>query len=118
MRLIWTGLIDLNETGVSGIKEIPGVYRLDYLNNKDNKYYVYYVGQAENLKKRLSEHLVGNEINSCCWKYLQNYNCYFKTAALSTKSERDGAEVSLYQHFKPNCPERIPDEEPLDINFD
>jgi len=118
MQLKWTNLIDLTQTGISKIKEVPGVYRLSFLNSVDNKYYVYYVGQSENLNDRLFQHLSGNETNPCCNKHLENYNCYFKAAAISAQSDRDGAEVSLYLHFKPSCPEKIPDVKPLEINFD
>lgn len=38
-----------------------------------------------------------------CNKYLKNYTCYFKACAISNQSDRDGAEVALYNHFKPDC---------------
>lgn len=119
MQLEWTGLISLTETGISKITEVAGVYRLSYLNQEDNTCYVYYVGQAENLNSRLTQHLLGNDTNPCCNKYLENYRCYFRAAALSTQPERDGAEVALYEHFgHPICVEKVPTVEPFDINFD
>lgn len=118
MQLNWTNLTELTKTGVSNIKEIAGIYRLSYHNPNDQKYYVYYVGQAQNLKTRLSEHLIENETNKCCNQYLNKYNCYFRAAAISKQTDRDGVEVTLYNHFGPSCPERIPDIEPLDINFE
>lgn len=118
MQLNWTNLKELTVTGISNIRTISGVYRLSYLDPNDQKYHVYYVGQAENLKGRLTDHLSGNEVNPCCSRHLQSYNCYFKAAAVSRKADRDGAEAALYNHFNPTCPERVPNVTPLDINFD
>ena len=117
MKLNWTARIPLTGSGVSRIREIAGVYRLIYYNPSDQKYYVYYVGQAENLKERLQEHLIMNETNKCCLRHLNNYSCYFRAAVVENQSERNGAEVALYNYFGPSCVERIPDVRPLDINF-
>ena len=116
MEIKWTGLITLNTNEVEKISEVSGVYRLSYLNNS-KEYIVYYVGQADNLKERLKQHLLSSEINTCCINKLKQYNCFFRAAAISRQSDRDGAEVSLYNHFKPTCVERIPDVPPLNINF-
>jgi len=117
MQLKWTDLISLTKTGVDGIKSIAGVYRLIYHNGSDGKNYVYYVGQADNLNARLTQHLSANEENECCQKHLDKYTCYFRAAGISTQDDRNGAEVSLYNKFKPTCVERIPDVDPIEINF-
>ena len=103
---------------MSFVNEVPAVYRLSYLNQNDGKYYIYYVGQATNLKARLGEHLPNAEVNECCKGYLKNYICYFRAAIIRSQGDRDGAEVALYNHFSPSCPERIPDVDPIDINFE
>jgi excinuclease UvrABC nuclease subunit len=118
MKLNWTERITLTQSGVKRIKAIAGVYRLIYYNRTTEKYYVYYVGQADDLNDRLWQHLPGNEENTCCQRHLNNYTCYFRAAAASRQADRDGAEVALYNHFEPSCVERIPDVEPIDINFD
>jgi len=118
MQLKWTERISLTQSGVNRIKAVAGVYRLINYSRADDKYYVYYVGQADDLNNRLSQHLSGNETNECCQKYLNNYTCYFRAAAISGQADRDGAEVALYNHFKPSCVDRIPDAEPIDINFE
>lgn len=118
MQLNWTERIPLAQSGVNRIKAISGVYRLINYNRTDNKYYVYYVGQADNLNSRIIQHLSGNETNKSCQKYLDNYTCYFRAAAISGQANRDGAEVSLYNKFKPTCVERVPDVKPIEINFD
>jgi excinuclease UvrABC nuclease subunit len=118
MKLVWTEKIDLTTDEVSTIREVAGVYRLGYLDPTDNKYKVYYVGQAANLKTRLTNHLSENEENSCCKRHLSNYNCYFKAAGVSTQSDRDACERALYDHFEPPCVEKVPDVDPADINYD
>jgi len=118
MNLKWTERFLLTESGVDRIKAIAGVYRLIYYDRNRGKYYVYYVGQADDLNDRLAQHLSGEEMNKCCQRHLDNYTCYFRAAAVSQQSDRDGAEVALYNHFEPSCVERIPDVDPIDINFD
>lgn len=117
MTVKWTELIELNSSGVARIKEVSGIYRLIYFDPERQNYYVYYIGQTDNLNDRLSQHLHGKEKDSCCSGYLDKYSCFVRVAAVSTQSDRDGAEVSLYQHFNPICVERVPDVSPLVINF-
>lgn len=118
MNLVWTKRIELTDIGVSRIKEIAGVYRLIYFDAARNKYYVHYTGQATNLKERLAQHLPTSETNSCCKQRLQNFNCYFRAAAITTQVGRDGAEVALYSHFTPTCGERAPSVVPVEINYE
>jgi len=117
MNLNWSKLIELNENGVSIVNEVPGVYRLSYANLRDGKIYVYYVGQAANIKTRMEQHLPNTEVNECCKKYLNDYKCYFRLAIVNNQADRDGAEVALYNHFSPSCPEKIPDVQAIEINF-
>lgn len=63
MQLKWTERISLTQSEVNKIKAIAGVYRLINYSRADDKYYVYYVGQADDLNNRLSQHLSGNETN-------------------------------------------------------
>lgn len=118
MQLKWTDRIPLIQSGVNRIGVIAGIYRLINYNRVDDKYYIYYVGQANDLNNRLTQHLPGNEANKCCQRYLDNYTCYFRTAAISGQADRNGAEVALYNKFKPTCVERIPDAKPIEINLD
>ncbi len=118
MELNWTKLNPLNSEEVNKINEAAGVYRISHLDSSNNKYYVHYVGQAENLKERLGQHLLDTEVNSCCNKLLKNYRCFFRACAISTQNNRDGAEVALYEKYSPTCVERIPDVGAIDINFE
>ena len=118
MEVKWTKLIPLDQSGVNRIKEVPGVYRISHYDSNDQKYRIHYVGQAENLKERLWQHLSGNEVNSCCSRFLKSYKCYFRACVVSTQSNRDSVEVALYEKYKPECVERIPDVKAISINFE
>lgn len=115
MNLNWSDMISLTSEGVSNIRQIAGVYRLSYLDGNNRP--VYYVGQAEDLHDRLSQHLQGAEINEDCCQVLYRYPCYFRAAVVVRKEDRDAIEAALYQHFKPTCCERIPNCAPADINY-
>jgi excinuclease UvrABC nuclease subunit len=111
--------MELASSEVLKLKQEAGVYRLVYLNPNDQKYYIYYVGQAADLKTRLYQHLADNETNNCCSQHLKKYNCYFRAALVSKQADRDGIEVYLYNHFsKPNCVERVPDVDPIEVNLE
>ena len=117
MNLKWTGRTPLTKVNVDNLRNLAGVYRLIYYDATKEKYIVYYVGQAKDLNKRLSEHLLGNEKKKCCEGYLNKYDCYFRATAISKESDRDGAEVALYNRFEPPCVDKIPDVDPIEINF-
>ena len=117
MDLEWTDPIPLTESGVAGINAIAGVYRLMYYDTNKEKRRIYYVGQTKDLNKRLSDHLPSNETKKCCKEYLKEYDCYFRAAGISKADDRDGAEVALYNRFKPPCVDKIPDVDPIEINF-
>jgi hypothetical protein len=117
-NLNWTNRIKLNTTGVSSTREIPGVYRLIYLNPKDNNYYVFHVGQAENLKASLAQHLPWREQNPHLAYYLKNFRCFFRAATVEHQVERDMTEVALYKYFLPQCMRLMPALQPMQINFE
>lgn len=71
MQVKWTELIPLDEDGVNTIREVSGVYRISHYDQDNKSYYIHYVGQAENLKERLNQHLYGNETNSGCNKFFK-----------------------------------------------
>jgi len=78
-----------------------GVYRLIY--KKGEKYYVFYVGQSDDLQRRLNEHPSYSESNECIKRYLQNFNCLFKFIEISLQFERDRIEEEEIEKYKPPC---------------
>ena len=93
-----------------------GVYKLLYFTANQPR--VFYVGQAENLRRVFMKHLSDTETNACIRRNFWYNTCYFKFAVVESQSERDGAERALYDHYKPPCNTVPPKEEPCDINFD
>ena len=117
VELKWSSIILYTLSNVK--KSAPlsaGVYRLSF--EKDDKLTVFYVGQADNLDKRLSEHLSDEEQNDCIRRKLKNYTCHFRFAKVASQGDRDCAERALYDHYdEPECNIITPPGEPCDINF-
>jgi excinuclease UvrABC nuclease subunit len=77
-----------------------GNYRLSTVS--DGKYVPFYVGQANDLKKRLKEHLASSEPNNCIKNKLKN-TCYFRYVYASTQAERDKIESEDIKNYDPPC---------------
>jgi excinuclease UvrABC nuclease subunit len=93
----------------------PGVYKLAHPNNQ-GELTVFYVGQAENLDGRLKEHLSQSESNECIKQKLTRGDCVFAYAVVSGRQDRDGAERTLYDYFKPGCNKVTPQGIAISIN--
>jgi len=117
MQLNWTPRTRLSEKDITYIPAQAGVYRLAYYDEKKDKYFVYFVGQAENLYEAIQKHFPEREINPCCQKYLKSHLCFARAAIVPESEVRDGVEVALFQHFMPPCIGQIPNVHPVDVNF-
>lgn len=107
--LTWTKLTGLKETFVKALADnLPGVYRLSY-EAEDGNYYVFYIGKAEDIKKRLLEHLSSGEKNVCIRNYLSTKNCFFRYAKITKSYIRDAAERQMYKQYEPSCNENEPE---------
>ncbi len=93
-----------------------GVYRLIY--KSDDKYYVFYVGQAGDIDERLRQHLAVTEPDACIKRHIRDYTCYFRYAKIESIADRNGAERALYDKYEPTCNDVAPPGPPADINFD
>ena len=78
-----------------------GVYRL--INKSGDKYYVFYVGQSDNLERRLLEHLSRSEPDACIKRHLRDYDCSFRFIEISSSTERDRVEREQIQEYNPDC---------------
>ncbi len=96
---------------------IGGVYRLSY-KSSDGNYYVFYVGQAEDIKERLIQHLSANEMNECIKNYLKTEDCFFRYAKITRQSLRDATERKAYREYGPKCNYQEPSGElDVDVNL-
>jgi len=118
--LAWNGYYNYNKEKLeSVVPEDAGVYKLSVL-LKNGNLRVFYVGQSENLKERLYDHLQDYESNDCIKGKVGKYICKFKFALLSKEDERDGAERALFLYYNPECNNEyaIPSGPDLEINPD
>ncbi len=120
LKLEWKGYYDYTWENVH--KYAPnrsGVYKIGIM-KKNNTYAVRYVGQANDIDRRLKEHLdLDNEPNECLQERLRKYQAGFSFAEVSAQSDRDGAERALYYHYRPVCNDEgaIPSEPEIHIDF-
>lgn len=119
IQLDWKGYFEYTDGNVQ--KYAPtkaGVYKIG-IKQKDEKLAVRYVGQANDLDRRLKEHLdLDNEPNECLVERLRKYHAEFSFAEVSTQSDRDGAEKALYDFYEPACndADAIPSGPDIEIN--
>jgi len=104
-----------NEDQVKGVvPEKEGIYRLS------NTEGVFYVGQSDNLQRRLLEHLSDKEENTCIKEKLK-YQVRFRFALLEAEKDRLCAESFMYQQYKKKdmveCNDKEPSETPCEINL-
>ncbi len=90
-----------------------GVYAL-CVHYRSGRWGCFYAGKAENLEKRLLEHLADAEPNDCI-KENRKYKCGCCWMEISTEGERCGAEKFLYDNLKPECNKTDPGGTPLAI---
>lgn len=86
-------------TVTSHVPELAGVYILAQ-RGTDGKYRSFYVGQANNLQRRLLEHLLSGEPNVCIRNRVV-YACGFQIALVVQPAHRDAAEAAIY-HAHPD----------------
>ncbi len=102
----WTQRFEYIESYVeSYAPELAGVYRLIY--NLGDKYYVFYVGQSNNLRRRLREHLDVSESDSCIKKHLQGYRCFFRYVEIDSQEERNKVEAQSIEEYNPTCNSKV-----------
>jgi excinuclease UvrABC nuclease subunit len=101
--LYWTKLNQLTEAAAKAIPDnVPGVYRLSY-KSEDGNFYVFYIGKADDIKKRLCEHISDSEMNVCIRNYLKTKVCYYRYAKVTASYIREAAEKQMYNHYQPVC---------------
>ena len=91
----------------------PGIYRISH-----RQTWVDYVGQAENLKEKLKQHLLPSEPNSRLREKLKNYECTARYAIVRSQADRNGAERALYDRCKLLVVnDAVPPGPAIEINF-
>ncbi len=119
IQLDWQGYYKYTDENVQKYASTnAGVYKIG-IKQKDGKLKVRYVGQANDLDRRLKEHLdLDSEQNKCLEERLRKYHAEFSFAKVSTQNDRNGAEKALYDYYKPTCNDEdaIPNGPDIEIN--
>jgi hypothetical protein len=98
----WTGRFSYDADNVNSQAPLRGgVYRLVYYSNE--KFYVFFVGQSNNLRNKLNEHLNSSEQNACIKECLSKYPCFFRYVEVDDSLERDRIEGQQISEFHPSC---------------
>lgn len=88
------------------VPQSPGVY-LVYAKQDDGTWKVRYVGQSDNLERRLLEHLSSREPNACLRRVIRHSIPAVRWTAVE-KRNLDGVESYLYRTYSPKCNEVAP----------
>ena len=121
LQLTWKGYYEYTTDNVQ--KYVPtkaGVYKI-LVKQQDDTLKVRYVGQADDLDRRLKEHLdLENEQNECLAERIRKYHTEFSFAEINTQDDRNDAEKALYYHYKSICndPDAIPNGPDIEINYE
>src|SRR2546427_8009320 len=103
----WTDYAEYAESNVrSSVEQKSGVYRMAVIGT-DGNHHPFYVGQSQDLRGRLLQHLSPAETNSCLKTKLARAKCYFRFAYVPLQVERDSEEKSLIQQFEPECNKQL-----------
>lgn len=119
LRVVWISWYDYDWNTVQRVAPASGeVYALA-VKLTDGNLRVFYVGQTDNLGRRLMEHLSDSEPNECIRNKVKKFQCMFRFAVVESAIDRDKVERALYSKFRPGCndPDAIPIVEDVDINF-
>jgi excinuclease UvrABC nuclease subunit len=98
----WSERYPYTEANVQKYAPVSGgVYRL--INKNGDNYYVFYIGESDNLKRRLLEHLAPSEPNACIKRHLLVYNCFFRFLEVNSSQERSRIEQEQIKEYDPTC---------------
>jgi excinuclease UvrABC nuclease subunit len=98
----WSERYPYTEANVQRYAPVSGgVYRL--INKSGDNYCVFYVGQSDNLQRRLLEHLAPSETNACIRRHLREYSCFFRFLEVSSSQERSRIEQEQIKEYDPTC---------------
>ncbi len=120
IQLVWRGYYSYTKDNV--VKYAPqraGVYKISF-EQSDGTLEVRYIGQSNDLFRRLKEHLDSdNEQNKCLAERIKKYHSKFSFAEIVSQNDRDGAERALYGHYRPFCndSDAIPEGLGIEINY-
>jgi len=116
MQLQWSSFhTPYNEAEVKRIVPISGGVYLLFVKYKSGKWECFYVGRAQDLEKRLLDHLSDDEPDECI-KNNVKYKCGFYWAEVSSDINREGIEKALFDYYSTECNDVDPGGIPIHVN--
>ena len=107
MPIQWSELIEYSVESVkSKVASMAGVYRLSARDDA-GEYRVFYVGQANDLRARLLQHLGDGEPNECI-RTERKKPCKFRIVYVERQEGMDQVESETIQEFSPRCNAKKP----------
>ena len=108
-NITWSNLAFLTQDIIDKIdSNTPGAYRLSY-KDVDEKFYVFFVGQSDDIKQSLSTHLSGDEENICVKNFVATKKCAFKYSKIEDSDIRQATLREAYKLYQPTCNSGMPD---------
>ena len=114
----WSDFNDLTEENINAsVPQKAGIY-LFWVKLVNGNWKCFYVGQADNLKTRLLQHLADSEKNECIKTNVQKHICGYEYCLVGTQASRDGIEKYLYETYSPECNKiSPPNVNPIEVNL-
>ena len=117
MNVTWNGRFDLSESDILRlVLKKPGIYIL-WVRLQDKSWKAFYVGQADNLEKRLLAHVSDSEPNQCIRGHVKAHICSMHFAVVDHQQDRDGVEKYLFDSYSPECNMKDPGGRPVPVNL-
>jgi excinuclease UvrABC nuclease subunit len=106
--LKWSKYVTCSKEKIdSRVPSRSGVYKLAQSSGA-GKMKVFFVGQAEDLGQRVSNHLDASEPNASIKRTMAKSKCKVAFATLASPKQRDGVERALYDYYAPACNSKAP----------
>ena len=113
----WVGPMLLNPVEIARVPEgICGVYLLHHFDAALGGYPIFYVGKAENIRRRLTQHIHPLSAKSRISSARRLSQTYFSAAPVP-RVYLARVEASLIDALRPVCNDLIPCAEPLVVNL-
>lgn len=104
----WSLLYSLKEENINSLdSNLAGVYRLSY-KDMDGKFYVFFVGQSDDIKKSLEKHNSKEEENICILNYVSSKECSFRYSKITDKDVSEATLWQAYSLYQPTCNIGVP----------
>jgi len=113
----WSDFHSLTEsTVINHVPDKSGIYIL-WVEVKGEKWRCIFVGQAQDIRTGLLQHMTNNEENERLKENVKEFVCGFQYALVEKQSDKDGMEKYLYEYNNPECNNTPPDVKQIEINI-